>query len=112
MSKFMVLYSSTISASNKMANSSLEQMKVSVGEWMKWRGDASKTAKIDFVPPLEAVSRIASDGVTESSSRVSGYCIVEGESKVAILELLRTHPHLKISGASVDVFEMLAMPGV
>lgn len=112
MARFMVLYSSTTSASQKMANSSLEEMKASVAEWLKWKDDASKTAKIDFGLPLEAVSRIASDGITDSSSRVSGYCIVEGESKVAILELLRTHPHLKMSGTSVDLLEMLAMPGI
>jgi hypothetical protein len=112
MAKYMVLYNSTASASDLMANASPEEMKASMDEWMKWRDEASNTAKIDFGLPLQAVSRVATDGVTDSDSQVSGYSIVEGESKEAIIELLQTHPHLKRPGASIDVLEMLSMPGI
>jgi hypothetical protein len=112
MAKYMVLYNSTASASDLMANASPEDMKASMDEWIKWRDEASKTAKVDFGLPLQAVSRVTTDGVTDSSSQVSGYSIVEGGSKEAIIELLQTHPHLKRPGASIDVLEMLSMPGI
>jgi hypothetical protein len=62
--------------------------------------------------PLQAVSRVTADGVGDSDSQVSGYSIVEGGSKDAVTDLLKTHPHLKRPGASIDVLEMLPMPGI
>lgn len=112
MAKFMILYNSPESATDTMANASPEEMKASMEEWIKWRDEASKTAKIDFGLPLQAISRITPDGIGESDSHVSGYSIVEGESKDAVMELLQTHPHLKRPGASMDALEMLPMPGL
>jgi hypothetical protein len=108
----MVLYSSTSSASEIMANASPEEMKTSMDEWIKWREEASKTAKVDFGLPLQAVGRVTSKGVGDSDSQVSGYSIVEGGSKDVVTGLLKTHPHLKRPGASIDVLEMLPMPGI
>ena len=112
MMKFMVLYNSSTSASELMANASPEEMKASMDEWIKWRDEVSKTVKFDWGLPLQAVSRVTADGVTDSDSQVSGYSIMEGESKEAITELLKTHPHLKRPGAFIDILEMLSMPGI
>jgi hypothetical protein len=112
MAKFMVLYSSALKASELMANASPEEMQASMAEWMKWREEASKSFKVDFGLPLQAVSRITSGGAGPSDSQVSGYSIVEGESKDSIIELMKSHPHLKRDGASIDVLEMLSMPGL
>ena len=112
MTKFMVLYSSALKASELMANASPEEMQASMAEWMQWREEANKSFKVDFGLPLQAVSRITSDGAGPSDSQVSGYSIVEGESKDAIVELMKSHPHLKRDGASIDVLEMLSMPGL
>jgi hypothetical protein len=112
MAKYMVLYSSTASASELMANASPEEMKASMAEWMQWREAASQKAKIDFGLPLEAVGRITGDGVSDSDSQVSGYSIVEAESKDIVTDLLKNHPHLQRAGASIDVLEMLSMPGM
>jgi hypothetical protein len=112
MAKFMILYSSDLKASELMANSSPEQVKASMGEWIKWRENASKTFKIDFGLPLEPVNNVTSAGITPSDCRVGGYTIADGTSMVDLLELLKSHPHLKRPGASIDVFEMLMMPGL
>lgn len=112
MAKYMVLYSSTSSATELMANASSEQMKASMNEWLKWKNDAHKTAQVVFGMPLQAVRHITPDGSGPSSSQVSGFATVEGDSKSAILELLQTHPHLKRPGASIDVLEMITMPGL
>jgi hypothetical protein len=112
MAKFMVLYSSAMKASQLMANASMDQMKASMAEWQKWKDNASKTAKIDFGLPLEAVKHITPEGPSESASMIGGYSIMEGESKEAIVELMKTHPHLKRPGASIDLLEMISMPGL
>jgi hypothetical protein len=112
MAKFMVLYSSTASASDLMANASPEEMKASMDEWMQWREEASKAAQIDFGLPLQAVGQVSQSGVGDSTSQVSGYSIIEADSKEAVLELLKNHPHLKRDGATIDVLEMLSMPGM
>lgn len=101
-----------MTAADLMANASPEEMKASMGEWVKWRDEASKTLRVEFGMPLQAVGRITPDGVTGSDTHVSGYSIVEGASKEAVIAQLRTHPHLKRAGASIDVLEMLSMPGI
>ncbi len=112
MAKYMLLWNSTESASELMAKASSEQMKASMDEWVKWKDEASKTVKFDFGTPLQSVNRVTSDGESKSTNQATGYSTVEGDSKEAILELLKKHPHLKRSGASIDVLEMLPMPGM
>lgn len=112
MAKYMILYNSTMAAADIMANSSPEQMKASMDEWSKWKDEAVKTVKFDFGMPLQAVRRVMPGIVTDSDNQASGYSIMESDSKDAIIELLKTHPHLKRQGASIDVLEMLSMPGM
>lgn len=112
MAKYMVLYSSTMKASEVMASATPEQMKASMDEWMAWREAASKVAEVEFGMPMQAISRIDQDGVTDSSSQVSGYALAVCDSKDALLEVLKSHPHLKRTESSIDVFEMLSMPGL
>ena len=112
MAKFMILYSSSMSASDLMANATPEQMQASMQDWIKWHEKASTTFKVEFGLPLQAVNRVTNEGVTNSDSQVSGYSTAEGESKEALVELLKSHPHLNRPGASIDVLEMLSMPGL
>jgi hypothetical protein len=111
MAKFMVIYNSSSPASEVMANATPEQMQASMAEWIKWRDEASKSVKVEFGLPLQAVSQVEPDGLHNSPSQVSGYSIIEGD-KDMVLELLRSHPQLKRPGATIDVLEMLAMPGL
>ena len=113
MAKFMVLYSSTNKAGEVMANTTPEELKASMDEWLAWREEAKKTVTaVDFGLPLQAISRLSYEGITESSNPASGYSIVEEDSKEALVDVLKKHPHLKRSSESIDVFEMLPMPGV
>ncbi len=112
MAKYMVLYNSSASASELMANATPEEMQASMAEWMQWRGQAEKSFKVDFGMPLQAVCRVTATESTASDNQASGYSIVEGDSKDALVELLKSHPHLKRAGAYIDVLEMLPMPGM
>ncbi|MEP7167187.1 MAG: hypothetical protein ABI758_04380 [Candidatus Woesebacteria bacterium] len=111
MAKYMVLYNSTASASELMAKASPEEMKASMDEWMKWKDEATKSVKFEWGLPLQITTRLTPTGPTTSDSPVSGYAIMEGE-KEAVLDALATHPNLKREGASIDVLEMISMPGM
>jgi hypothetical protein len=112
MAKFMILYNSSSKASDLMANATPEEMKASMDEWMKWREEASKTFKVDFGLPLQVVGHVTASDTSDSDSQVGGYSIIEADSKDALMELLKTHPHLSRPDSSIDVLEMLAMPGL
>ena len=110
MAKYMVLLNSTESAKDIMDRATADQIRASMAEWEQWRGEASKTAKVEFGLPLQAVGRLTADAVRSSDIPVSGYGIFESDSKERILKLLQTHPHLKRLGTSIDVLEMLPIP--
>lgn len=112
MPKYMVLYNSSQSATQAMAEATPEEMKASMNEWIAWKDSLSSELKFDFGLPLQAVNKITADGVSDGESQVSGYSTIEGESKEAVIETLKNHPHLKRPGASIDLLEMLSMPGM
>jgi hypothetical protein len=55
--------------------------------------------------------RVTPSGVADSDSKVSGYSIVEADSK-EIVNLFKNYPHLQREGSSIDILEMLTMPGM
>ncbi len=111
MAKYMVLYNSDASASDLMAQASEAEMKASMDEWMQWKTETEKSVKVDFGMPLQGVSHITPEGAGTSSSAVSGYSILEGD-KGDVEEAVKSHPHLKRPGASIEVLEFLPMPGM
>ena len=111
MAKYMLLFTSTVPASEQMAKASPEEMKASMDEWVEWHNEAAKTATLEWGLPLQAVSRITTNGVTDSDNHASGYSMIEGEKEV-VLALVKKHPHLKWPGASIDLLELLSMPGL
>lgn len=110
--KYLVLYNATLSAREVMAQSSPEQVRASMQEWIQWRDQASRIAKIDFGMPLQMTDRITPQEVHSQASPISGYALAECDDKHALLMLLQSHPHLKREGASIDLLEMVPMPGL
>lgn len=112
MAKFMLLYNSDMTIRDVMASTNAEQIDLSIKNWLEWREAASKLFKVEFGLPLQPIERVTSKGEIPSETRVTGYTIVEGESKKALMKLLKTHPHLKRPNASIDVLEMQPVPGL
>ena len=112
MAKFMILFSSDLKASDLMANATPEEMQASMQDWMDWKAEADKSFKVEFGLPLQPVGRITPEGASDGDTKVSGYSTMEGESKESVIEVLKSHPHLKREGAYIDVLEMLSMPGI
>lgn len=112
MARFLVLYNSSKSAAEVMASSTPEQMKAGMDSWIEWRDGLNKEIKFDWGMPLQAMGHIDPEGISPSSSQVSGYSMIDGD-KDEILEALKSHPQLKRSpGDSIDLLELLPMPGM
>jgi hypothetical protein len=111
MPKYLVLFNSTLSASETMKQATPEQMQASMQEWMQWKDMAEKKVKFEWGLPIQAIARITPTETLSGNNQASGYCTLEG-SKEDVLSLLTTHPHLKREGATTDVLEMLSMPGM
>lgn len=112
MVRYMVLYNSELGAADLMSSSSPEKMKASMDEWIKWKDKANQTVDVEFGMPLQAINRVSTDGVTNSINQASGYSFIDAASKAAALGVLRDHPHLKRTGAYIDLLEIMPMPGM
>jgi hypothetical protein len=109
MTKYMILHNSAQSAKEVMSSASAEEKQKAMQEWLQWREDAKKVAKLEFGLPLQPVVRITQDGVEDSVTKVSGYATVEAESREDLIELLKTHPHMKRADTSIDLLEMIPL---
>jgi hypothetical protein len=98
-SKYLVLYRSPTSAQDQMASATPEQAKAGMEAWQAWMTQAG-SAVVDFGAP------VAGEG------DVTGYSILQADSRNTIDALLADHPHRHMPGASIDVHEFLAVPGM
>jgi hypothetical protein len=111
MTKFMVLYKSTTSAKEQMANATPEEAKAGMDAWMAWSAEAGN-AIVDLGAPLQARSEVHSGSAVDNFSKASGYSILQADSVGDLTALLRKHPHLQMPGSSIEILEMLSMPGM
>jgi hypothetical protein len=111
MAKYMILFKSTISAKEQMANSTPEQIQTSMQEWTNWKGDLDTSIGFEWGLPMQTIAEVTTSEVLEGNSPVTGYATMQGD-KDAVTEILKSHPHLKIEGTTIDVLEMIPMSGV
>jgi hypothetical protein len=111
MKKFLVLYASSVSALEQMSKASPEQMKAGMDAWMTWAKKAGD-AIVDLGTPLGNPIKMVDGAPAKGDSKVSGFSILQADSAKAVGELLKTHPHFRAPGASIEVLEFLPMPGM
>ena len=109
MTKFMVLYRSSTSARDQMANATPEQMKAGMEAWMQWAGQAGD-AVVDLGAPLAPAGHVGPG--SSDAGEISGYSVLQADSAGALSGVLDGHPHLSMPGNSIEVLEMLSMPGM
>jgi hypothetical protein len=99
MNKFLVLYRSSVSAADQMAAATPEQAQAGMAAWMEW-AERNRDAIVELGSPLGG------------DSDVSGYSIVQAESRDAAAELFKDHPHLRMpADSSIELLEFLRLPG-
>jgi hypothetical protein len=113
--KYMVLYRSSVSATDQMANSDPEAAKAGMELWMKWAGRVGG-AMADMGSPLGTGVTVTASGSTAGPSSgpfIGGFSVLEADSVEAVKKLLDDHPHFHAPGdPSIEVLEFLPVPGM
>ena len=109
MAKFMILYRSSASAREQMANATAEEAKAGLDAWMTWAGKAG-SAVVDLGSPVAHGSHVGPGSA--AGGDIAGYSILQAGSLQAVEAVLDGHPHLHMPGGSIEVLELLSMPGM
>jgi hypothetical protein len=114
MPKYMVLYRSSVPATEQVAASNSEAAQAGMELWMAWANRVG-VAMADMGSPLSGVGAMTSSGSNAETSRpfVCGFSILEADSVDGANKLLVDHPHFRSPGdPSIEVLEFLSIPGM
>lgn len=110
MKKFLVLYRAPIDAFDQMMKSTPEQQKAGMDAWMAWSRRAA-AAIVDMGAPLGKALQVTAAGPSPTRNDLGGYSIMQGESKEAVAEHMKGHPHFMMPGGFIEIVELLPLPG-
>lgn len=106
MTTFLVLYRSATSAAERMATIDPDAGAASIEAWMRW-ATAAGEALVDLGAPTQSLT--GADG--RSQSHISGYSLMQADDLPTLERLLVEHPH-RADGGTIEVLEILAVPGM
>jgi hypothetical protein len=55
--------------------------------------------------------RVTPGGSSPMTNDLGGYSILQAESKEALAETLKGHPHFMMGDSSIEITELMPMPG-
>ena len=108
MKKFAAIYMATPEQMAEWANSTPEDKKAGMEEWMAW-AEQHKADFIEMGSPFGKNLKVTASGTEVVSNGMAGYSIVQAESAEAAAAIFADNPHLKQPGAWVDVMECMPM---
>src|SRR4051812_17480567 len=112
MKKFLVLYKASRSGFEQMMKSTPEQQKAGMQAWMAWSQKAGKSI-IDMGGPLGKGAQAAKNGaVTDHANDLGGYSVMQAETKEALGALMKEHPHFMTPDSSIEIVEIMPIPGM
>ena len=111
MKKFLVLYKAPISAFEQMMKSTPEQQKAGMEAWMAWSKKAGGSL-VDMGAPLGKSMQVTPAGASPTRNELGGYSIMQGESKEALAETLKGHPHFMMPGGFIEIVDIMPVPGM
>jgi hypothetical protein len=112
MKKFLVLYKAPTASFEQMMKSTPEQQKAGMDAWMSWSKSAAK-AIVDMGAPLGKSLRVTKGGGgSPTTNDLGGYSILQAESKEALAETLKGHPHFMTPDGTIEVVEVMPIPGM
>ncbi|HEY6458572.1 MAG TPA: hypothetical protein VIY73_00430 [Polyangiaceae bacterium] len=112
MKKFLVLYKAPNTAFEQMKNATPEQQKAGMDAWMAWSQKTGKSI-VDMGAPLGKSMRVTKSGdASPSSNDLGGYSVLQAESKEALAATLKGHPHFMMPDGSIEIVEMMPIPGM
>jgi hypothetical protein len=110
MKKFLVLYKAPTSAFEQMRKSTPEQQKAGMDAWMAWSKKAAASI-VDMGAPLGKSLRVTKGGTSPTTNDLGGFSVMQAESKEALAESLKGHPHFMMPDGSIEIVETMPMPG-
>jgi hypothetical protein len=111
MKKFLVLYKASASAFAEVMKSTPEQQKAGTEQWMLWFKKAAGSI-VDMGAPLGKSLLVTTKGASPTTNDLGGYSILQAESKEALAEVMKGHPHFAMSGSSIEIVELMPIPGM
>jgi hypothetical protein len=105
----MVLYRSSVDATEQMAAATPEQTQEAMQQWMTWAGNAG-SALVDLGSPLGNSQLVGASA--DVGTPIGGFSVLEADTVDAARSLLDGHPHLHAPGGAVELLEYLPMPGM
>jgi hypothetical protein len=110
MKKFLVLYKAPIASFDQMMQATPEQQKAGMAAWMAWSQKAAGTI-VDMGAPLGKAMRVNPAGASAIRNDLGGYSVLQAESKEALAESLKGHPHFMTPDGFIEIVEIMPLPG-
>ena len=111
MKKFLLLYMSPVSAEQHMQTSSPEDMQRGMEPWLTWF-DTHKQDLVEMGMPTANEMNVTKVGSSRPTTFIGGYSIVQADDMDAAKAMLSDHPHYMMEGNSIEVLELMPMPGM
>ena len=61
--------------------------------------------------PLGKAMQVTPTGASPTSNDLGGYSVLQAESKEALAASLKGHPHFMMPESSIEIVEIMPMPG-
>jgi hypothetical protein len=112
MKKFLVLYKASAAAFEKAMSSGPEEQKAGMDAWNAW-GKKAASSIVDMGAPLGKTLLVTPKGASPSRNDLGGYSVLKGESKEAVAETMKGHPHFMMGDdATIEIVECMEIPGM
>jgi hypothetical protein len=111
MKKFFVLYKAPIASFEQMMKATPEQQKAGMDAWMTW-GKKAASSIVDMGAPLGKTVKVTPAGSSPIQNDIGGYSIMQAESKEALAETMKGHPHFMMQGGWIEIVDLMPIPGV
>lgn len=111
MKKFLLLYMSPVSPEEQMQNANPGEMNEGMDLWMKWF-DTFKKEIVEQGQPTGSEMNVTKTGSSRPNTYIAGYSILQVDDTDAVKSILADHPHFMMEGNSIEVLELMPMPGM
>jgi hypothetical protein len=111
MKKFLVLYKASASGFEQAKSASPEQQKAGMEAWMAWSKKAAPSI-VDMGGPLGKSLRVTKSGASPTTNDLGGFSIMQAESKEALSETMKGHPHFMMADSFIELTELMPIPGM
>ena len=108
MKKFLVLYRAPLESFEQIMKAPPEQQKAGMDAWNSWMKKVS-AAMVDQGAALGKTLKVTADGASPTRNDLGGYSVMQAESKEALAELMKGHPHFTMKGGWIEIVDLVPM---